>query len=274
MATYAIGDVQGCFQTLQNLLDVLAFDSHRDRIYFLGDLVNRGPDSLGVLRWAWEHQDVVDAVLGNHDLHLLAVAEGIRPQGVAKRPGHGLTEVLNASDCDRLLQWLSARPFCVARSSRLMVHAGLLPRWSLQNALDEGRFLASCLKESRAQFLSQVYDEPRQGDDVHARVHASVAAMTRLRAFDGDGRLSPYVGPLDSLPAGAVPWFRHADRRSQDVSILCGHWAALGVHQEKGVYALDGGCVWGGHLAALRLEDGHLTTVPSAERSLRAPAPR
>ena len=241
MATYAVGDVQGCFETLGRLLSRCGFREGTDRLWLTGDLVNRGPRSLDVLRWARRTRGLL-TVLGNHDLHLLARAEGV----AAARAGDTLDGVLSAPDREELLSWLRQRPFAHREGRTLLVHAGLLARWTAEDALRLAREASETLL---AQGVSGLL--AREAPASHA-----ARVLTRLRACDRSGEplWKHKVAPAE-LPRGAVPWFDVAGRRSRDVTIVFGHWGRLGLHVRESLLGVDTGCVWGGLLTAVRLED-------------------
>jgi bis(5'-nucleosyl)-tetraphosphatase (symmetrical) len=260
MATYAIGDVHGCFETLKRLLRRIAFDRRQDRLWFVGDLVNRGPRSLAVLRWAVEQGDRIVVVLGNHDLHLLALAAGLSE---TKRRDT-LEEVLEATDRDDLLLWLRHRPLVHREGEVLLVHAGLFPGWSLAEAERLAREVEERLRSDKAakllaaidQKTAERWSEYLKGND---RARAALAGFARLRTLDGEGRMcADFSGPPREAPKGCRPWFAIPERKSAGARILFGHWAALGLHVEDGVAALDTGCAWGRELTALRLDDGKI----------------
>ena len=259
MATYAVGDVQGCAAELETLLERLEFSAGRDRLWFVGDLVNRGPRSLDVLRLVARLGDAAVVVLGNHDLHLLAAARGhagLRDQDESLRP------VLEARDREPLLDWLQSRPMLHHDEALgvTMLHAGLPPQWDIATARRAAAELEQALRGDRSGALfDEMYgNEPDLWrDDLEGaeRLRFITNALTRLRACDAAGRmLLRFKGPVARLPAGAVPWFRAAGRRSAGARIVCGHWSALGYLDEAGVLALDTGCVWGGALTAQRID--------------------
>jgi bis(5'-nucleosyl)-tetraphosphatase (symmetrical) len=259
MATYAIGDVQGCCDELEALLLALAFDASRDQLWFVGDLVNRGPRSLDVLRLVRSLGDAAVTVLGNHDLHLLAIARGaahVRPAD------HALVQVLEAPDRAGLLDWLQSRPLLHHDPGLgiTMVHAGLPPQWDIPLARDCAAELESSLRSERSDRLfAQMYgNQPdRWRDDLEGsdRLRFITNALTRLRVCDASGRLLLKLkGPPGKMPAGAIPWFDAPGRRWDGARIVCGHWSALGYHDAGGVLALDTGCVWGATLTAQRLD--------------------
>ena len=268
MATWAIGDVQGCAAELEALLDRIGYSPARDRLWFVGDLVNRGPRSLDVLRLVAGLGDSSVVVLGNHDLHLLAAA-----RGAGLRDGdESLAPVLAAPDRGRLLDWLQSRRMLHHDASlgRVMIHAGLPPQWDLDRARICAAELEQVLQgEASGAFFEHMYGNQPDlwHDDLSGmdRLRYTVNALTRLRACDASGRmLLKLKGPVDRLPAGAMPWFRVPGRLTEGVSVVCGHWSALGYHDADGVLALDTGCVWGGTLTARRLDaDGAPVSVSS-----------
>ncbi len=264
MATYAIGDVQGCWDNLRALLERIR-PAASDRLWLTGDLVNRGPRSLEVLRWARDQGDRVVAVLGNHDLHLISCARGVRKP----RKSDTFQDVLDAPDRDELCGWLARRPLVHRDGDWLMVHAGLLPPWSA----DRAEQLAREIEESALPdyLLGSWRKAPRRWrEDLAAddRGALALAAFATLRCVDHEGAMDrDFDGAPADAPPGLVPWFDHPARRSRQVRIVCGHWAALGLLIRPDLAALDSGCVWGGSLTALRLEDGARFQVPGLDRS-------
>ena len=264
MSTYAIGDLQGCFEALQQMLERIEFNPAVDQIYLLGDLVNRGADSLAVLRWARLHQ--IHAILGNHDLHLLAVAEGY----AESLPGDTLRPILTAPDRDELLDWLRHLPLAASVSGYLLVHAGLLPQWTITQALMLAAEVEAVLhSDAYPLFLRDMYgNQPAVWhDDLTgiARLRIITNAMTRLRFCTPDGVMDYKAkGDPQHPPAGCLPWFHVPNRQSAGSPIVFGHWSALGLHLESDCIALDTGCLWGGQLSALRLEDRQVFQVECA----------
>ncbi len=258
MAHYAIGDLQGCHAEFLTLLERLAFDGTRDRLWLTGDLVNRGPASLAVLREVRALGACVTVVLGNHDLHLLAMA--FAPATVRRREPE-LQAVLDAPDAPELLEWLAARPL-LHRDAALgwtLIHAGLPPQWSLADAESAAREVETALRGNPSTFLAEMYgDQPDRWSPQLTginRLRFTVNCLTRLRFVSADGRLLLELkGPVAAAPAGALPWFRHPQRRTRDDALVFGHWSALGFLSEPGLRCLDTGCVWGGTLCALRLD--------------------
>ncbi|HKO87044.1 MAG TPA: symmetrical bis(5'-nucleosyl)-tetraphosphatase [Burkholderiales bacterium] len=257
MATYAIGDLQGCMQPLHTLLSIIRFDAAHDRLWFTGDLVNRGPDSLAVLRFVKDLGNRAVTVQGNHDLHLLALAAGY----AKKREDDTLDEILAAPDRKELIDWLRMRPLLYREDEYLLVHAGLLPQWSASQAAEFAAEVEAELHGVAADmFFAELYgsrpncwDESLRGMD---RLRVIVNAMTRLRFCTPEGVMDfKAKGEAAGAPPGYMPWFEVATRRSTDVRIIFGHWSALGMVIKPNLFALDTGCVWGGRLTAIRLED-------------------
>jgi bis(5'-nucleosyl)-tetraphosphatase (symmetrical) len=263
MATYAIGDLQGCFASLQQLIGEIGFRESEDRLWFVGDLVNRGPQSLEILRFVKSLGERAVCVLGNHDLHLLIVAEG----QVKPHRKDTLGAILDAPDRDELLTWLRGRPLMHAEGEYAMVHAGLLPSWTIGKALDLACETEHALQGSDwRSLMAQMYgNQPDHWDDAlsgYERLRVIINAMTRLRICTPDGRMEfSYTGPLGDIPRGYVPWFAVPGRRSANATVICGHWSAIGLLAEENLLALDSGCLWGRCLSAVRLEDRRIYQV-------------
>jgi bis(5'-nucleosyl)-tetraphosphatase (symmetrical) len=270
MATYAIGDVQGCLEPLQRLLDVLRFDPARDRLWFVGDLVNRGGESLGVLRLVHSLRDCAVVVLGNHDLHLLA--ERIKKPERRQRSAE-LRAVLEAPDADILLDWLRAQPLLHHDPALdfAMVHAGIAPQWSLATAKQQAQIVERALRApDYADTLLRMYgNKPRAWNRELkglARLRACINVFTRMRYCDPRGAIEfDAKGPPGTQPAGYYPWFEVPGHKARETRFVCGHWSALGRFAGLGVYGIDTGCVWGGPLTALRLDgpEPQFIAVPS-----------
>lgn len=265
MAIYAIGDVQGCFITLERLLRRIDYDPGRDRLWLVGDLVNRGPSSLEVLRWAKSMGRSVIVVLGNHDLHLIARAEGLREP----RKRDTFDDVLEAPDRDALLEWLIGRPLLHREGDFVLVHAGLLPQWSLEEAEALAWEAQEALRSRRRYPLLESFEEsgtsPRWGEDLKEpqRLRLVVDAFTRMRTLTSSGELClDFDGPPRQAPEGCQPWFELCSFPPR-ATVLFGHWAALGLHLGRNAIGLDTGCAWGGSLTALRLEDRQVFQEPS-----------
>lgn len=265
MATYAIGDVQGCFTTLERLLSRIGFDKKRDRLWLAGDLVNRGPASLEVLRFAKSLGSSLVAVLGNHDVHLLGVAAGAR----SLKPGDTLDEVLAAPDADALIDWLARRPLLHREGDSVLVHAGLHPSWSLEEAAGYAREVEVALQgKERKKTLRSLYGKGSaaiwspslSGAD---RLRVIVAALTRLRVVSRDGIMDlGFSLPPSRAPKGASPWFELYPFPA-GLTVFFAHWAALGLYVSEQAIGLDTGCVWGRALTAVRLEDRQIFQEPS-----------
>ena len=265
MARIAIGDVQGCLTELRALLDRARFSADRDELWFVGDLVNRGPQSLGVLRFVRALGANARVVLGNHDLHLLAVAFG---SGRELRKGDTLDEILQASDRDRLLEWLLGCPLavCAAQAAPegaddLMVHAGVVAQWSVAEVLALASEVQQVLRERPAELFAGMYgnkpdrwSETLQGID---RWRFVINTLTRLRYCRADGQIDLKMkGAPGSQSPGWQPWFEVDTRRSRDARVIFGHWSTLGLRTGPHLLALDTGCVWGGALTAVCLDSG------------------
>ena len=266
MATYAIGDIQGCYKTLKKLLKKVSFSPKQDRIFLVGDLVNRGSHSLDVLRWAKDLGKRVVSVLGNHDIHLIALY-----LGVANRSAKTLTDILHAKDCDDLLQWLMHRPLLHKEGRIVLVHAGILPAWSIDEALKHARKTEKIIQSKKAgEFLKKWYktETTKWSDKLedYERYFVVLNALTRMRLCKNAHEMElSFTGKPEDAPKGLHPWYTTPGRKSVDHTILFGHWAALGLRLTSNVISLDTGCVWGGALTALRLEDGAVFSEPSAE---------
>ena len=258
MAVYAIGDIQGCFDDLQRLLDRIRFDPARDRLWSVGDLVNRGPKSLETVRFFKSLGDAAVVVLGNHDLHTIAVSEGIDP--IKKKDTLG--PLLAAPDAAELLGWLRQCPLLHHDEALgyTLVHAGLLPQWDLARASACAREVEMTLRGERyVEFLAHMYgNEPNQWSDELSgwdRLRVIVNAFTRLRYCDAQGRMDMRPkGAPGTQAAPLLPWFEVPGRKSAELRIVFGHWSTLGHCHNAKTLALDSGCVWGGALTAVRLD--------------------
>ena len=256
--TWAIGDIQGCHDELQALVAQLGFRSDRDQLWFTGDLVNRGPRSLETLRYVRSLGDNAITVLGNHDLHLLAVAFATKRK---VKSGDTLDDVLGAKDKDVLLEWLLTRPLAHFDAARkdLLVHAGLVPQWSAETAVALAREVEAALrKDPRALFDEMYGDQPDKWSDSLKgmdRLRFAINALTRLRICTRDGRVDLKMkGGAKEIRAPWKPWFEWDNRESRNARVIFGHWSALGLVRAHGVVGLDTGCVWGGALTALDID--------------------
>lgn len=264
MATYAVGDIQGCFDAFVQLLGEAGFNAARDRLWLVGDLVNRGPQSLEVLRYVKGLGDAATVVLGNHDLHLIMRGNGF---GRSSREDT-LDAVLAAGDCDELMQWLRSRPLFYQEDEYAMVHAGLLPQWSIGRGRELGAEVQAALMATNyREFLANMWgSEPNAWrDDLRGwkRLRVIVNAMTRMRFCTPEGVMELRAkGPPDKAPTGYLPWFSVPQCASRTHTLIFGHWSALGFYQEPRLLALDSGCLWGGSLTAVRLEDRKVFQLP------------
>ena len=261
MATFAIGDVQGCFDELQQLLQKCSFGK-KDRLWFVGDLVNRGPKSLEVLRFVRDLGSRAVTILGNHDLHLITQFEGFE----RRRKDDTFQDVLEARDARQLVDWLRGRPMMHAAGDCAMVHAGLLPQWTIAKALKLAKEVEAALSGSGYRdFLRNLYgskpDVWSDSLDGWDRLRVIVNAMTRMRFCTKRGKMEFHAKGAKP-PPGFLPWYE--TRRKDRHRLLFGHWSQLGLKLTERFAALDSGCVWGGALSALRLEDGKLTQVGCA----------
>ncbi|MHB1869698.1 MAG: symmetrical bis(5'-nucleosyl)-tetraphosphatase [Steroidobacteraceae bacterium] len=264
MSRFAIGDVQGCYEELRSLLAHLRFSADRDRLWFVGDLVNRGPRSLEVLRFVRDLGANATTVLGNHDLHLLAAASGRR----RLRRSDTLDEVLAAPDRERLIEWLSHQPLAHREGADLMVHAGIVPQWNADAALAHAREVEIELSTGRAELFEHMYgDQPdRWSEDLTGmeRLRLIINVLTRMRLCTREGQINLALkGKPPAADSPWQPWFEVAQRLTQGVRVVFGHWSALGLVLREDVAGLDTGCVWGGALTALDLDTGRTAAVPS-----------
>jgi len=255
VSIYAIGDVQGCFDDLLRLLDSLRFDPSCDQLWFAGDLVNRGPKSLETLRFVKNLGNNAVAVLGNHDMHLLAAS--CAPKAAQKKDA--LSQVLEAPDCEELIDWLRFRPLFHYNNDFCLIHAGLPPQWDFKKTKKMAGLVEQTLRSPDYPFfLKQMYgNKPNLWTaDLKgtARLRFIVNCFTRMRYCDSNGKLDfANSGPIGSQPKDLLPWFEVPNRKSADMRIICGHWSTLGYYEGFNCYAIDTGCVWGGKLTAIKL---------------------
>jgi bis(5'-nucleosyl)-tetraphosphatase (symmetrical) len=268
MATYAVGDIQGCLQELIALVELIKFDRQRDRLWFTGDLVNRGPDSLQTLRYVRDLGDAAVVVLGNHDLHLLAMTAD---PDAKPRPRDTIGEILLAPDLDELVDFLRELPLLFSADGFTMVHAGLPPQWDLATAHACAREVENILRGDQwVTFTQNMYgDQPdrwRADLDGWERTRFITNALTRIRYCDEQGRLNlDEKGSPNDSTGTLQPWYQRSDRLTGGEKIIFGHWSTLTLSAEEQtryqVFPVDTGCVWGGRLSAMRLEDGKLFSV-------------
>ncbi len=266
MSIYAVGDVQGCHTELVQLLEKISFDPAADQLWLVGDLVNRGPGSLAVLRLVKSLGDSAITVLGNHDLHLLAVAEG----AAELHRSDTLDEILNAPDRAELLIWLRNQRLIYVADDFVLVHAGLLPGWTVKQAERlAGEVEAALRGKDYAAFLAHMYgNQPNIWDDEltgYKRLRVITNALTRMRICTGSGEMEfKFKGEVERIPTGYMPWYDVPRRKSSAATVIFGHWSALGLMLKEKAIALDTGCLWGGPLTAIRLEDRRVFEVPCA----------
>jgi len=264
MARIAVGDVQGCLPELRQLLKQADFRSDRDELWFVGDLVNRGPDSLGTLRFVRSLGDNARVVLGNHDLHLLAVAFG---GSRTLRDDDTLNDILNAADRDSLLEWLVSRPLAVREGSDLMVHAGIVPQWTVDDVMMLAAEVEQALRADPVKLFESMYGNrpdrwspALEGAD---RLRFVINVLTRLRYCRADGRIDLKMkGAPGSQESGWMPWFETPDRRTSNARVITGHWSTLGLVNRPDLLTLDTGCVWGGALTAAALDSDARWSLP------------
>ena len=261
MAQYAIGDLQGCYDPFRRLLDKIVFDPDNDRLWITGDLVNRGPKSRKTLQFVRSLGDAAISVLGNHDLHLIALANNIKQAGTNYR---SLEKILDKSDCDELIDWLRFRPLVHydAAMNTLMVHAGIPPQWTVADTVRHAARLEKKLRsDSYIKFLKTMYgDNPHKwSEDLRGNKRRRFIAnsLTRLRMIRKDGALDfSHKGPPEGADKGLIPWFTAKNAKWRGTRIVFGHWSALGLIVNDDMIAVDTGCVWGRQLTAVRLDKG------------------
>lgn len=262
MTTYAIGDVQGCYGRLEELMDAIRATSAEARFIFVGDLVNRGPHSLATLRKVRALGETARIVLGNHDLHLLAVAQGIR----AAHRSDTLDSILQAPDRDELLEWLRMQPLAIYENGHLLVHAGVVPQWTARQTLELAQEVENILRGPQwVHFLQHMYgnsparwDDGLQGAD---RLRCIVNALTRIRFCSADGTMDLTSKGMETELPGYMRWFEVPGRKTEDVTVVFGHWSTLGLIMRTNLISLDTGCLWGGKLSAVCLEDRRVIQV-------------
>ena len=255
---YAVGDVQGCGPSLKNLVKKIP---KKSKLIFLGDLVNRGPDSLGALRQLKSLQEAgrAECVLGNHDLHLLAIDAGIR-----KTKGLDTVDsILKAPDRAELMDWVRNRPLALSNGKVLTVHAGVLPQWDLEQTIECAHEVEKVLRgKSYKRFLENMYgNTPNQWSNSlkgYERLRAITNSLTRMRFCTSNGKMEfESKEGLNAAPKGYVPWFKVPKRKTRDTLVYFGHWSTLGLLREQNVIGLDTGCVWGGKLTAMEIPDSN-----------------
>ncbi len=270
MAIYAVGDIQGCHTELVQLLEKIRFDPGVDKLWLVGDLVNRGADSLQVLRLVKSLGESAITVLGNHDLHLLAVAAGTS----RLHRGDTLEEILSAPDREELLTWLRHRRLLHVEGTFVLVHAGLLPGWSIELAKNLALEVETALQSNDyVEFLAHMYgNQPKAWrDDLtgYERLRVITNALTRMRICTNSGEMEfDFKAEQENIPAAYLPWFDVPGRASLDTTVIFGHWSALGLMIKENAIALDTGCLWGGPLTAIRLDTREVTQVSCTNSSV------
>lgn len=270
MAHYVIGDIQGCFNTLQTLLAKVEFAPGKDTLWLTGDLVNRGPQSLETLRFVKQHDNAIQTVLGNHDLHLIALAYGY---GKPKK-NDTLQPILTSSDCMTLIDWLRHQPLLIHNQSHLLVHAGLWPEWSVTTAYQRAHELEQILHSPNpSEFLVSMYGNSPVIDVASSSIEYhrfTVNVMTRMRAITRQGELNfDFKSTLSDMPKSLQPWFATKNRQSIDYTVVFGHWSALGLYQGHNVIGLDTGAIWGGKLTAINLDNNEIIQVAGLSKSTK-----
>ena len=263
MSTYIVGDIQGCFEPFQHLLEQVKFNPDKDRLWSVGDLINRGPDNLATLRWCFAHRDSVTMVLGNHDLHLMAVSAG------ARKPSRkdNFHDILEAPDREQLIEWLHFQPLVHHEDGVTMVHAGIPPIWTVEDTLERAREVETMLQSARCDdFFREMYgNEPFVWDNSLSgmtRLRVITNYLTRMRYCTRKGKLdliSKGPQPLPDALAGkkVAPWFSHPNRLTKGQKVVFGHWASLeGMTDNPNIIGLDTGCVWGRAMTLYELETG------------------
>jgi bis(5'-nucleosyl)-tetraphosphatase (symmetrical) len=264
MANYAIGDVHGCFRTFRTLLEEIRFQPETDRLWFVGDLVNKGPDSLSMLRWAYRHRDVARLVLGNHDLHLLRVYFGLRQP----KAGDRFEDLLSAEDAPKLIRWLRRRPLVLEVADSLIVHAGILPAWNMDQTVTLARRVQQRLDRKPRQILA-THDGWSGHDWTAPRLAGVLRVFTAVRCCADP--LTPdfaYTGSPEKAPDELKPWFTFPAIDDSGRTFIFGHWAGLGLRVEPHAVCLDTGCIYGGPLSAWRIDDRRLFQVPNQNENV------
>lgn len=264
MAQYVIGDIQGCLTEFQQLLNKLNFNPGTDTIWLTGDLVNRGPQSLATLRLVKQHDSCMQTILGNHDLHLLALHYG---HGKLKR-GDTISDILNAPDRTNLIDWLRQQPLYREEEDYVLVHAGIWPEWNCKQAQRLAVEVETVLQNNPQEFFARMYgnkpvrwNNNLNGDE---RLRFITNSFTRMRALTVDGAMDfDYKGMLGDMPSQLIPWFKAPARQNTDRTILFGHWSALGLYHQDNVVCVDTGALWGGSLTAYNLKNGSVVQTPS-----------
>jgi len=270
MATYAIGDIQGCLTSLENLLNHIAFNPSRDRLWLVGDLVNRGPDSLGVMRFVKNLGSSCIMVLGNHDIHLLAIHAGI----TSEQKNDTLQPILKAPDCDELVGWLRQQPLFYQESPYILVHAGILPQWSMDHTRElagevEAALQSECYQDSLATLYRSHTCKWKEDLLFEERIGFTTNVLTRMRVCSSEGQINlSFKDRPERTPPGYSPWFLHPAISPRSETIIFGHWSALGTYITDQYVGIDDGCIWGHNLVAFRLEDRKTFSSPCTDQEM------
>jgi len=270
LATYVVGDVQGCFKTLERLLEKINFDPEKDFLWFIGDLINVGKNSLKALKWAYKNRESCNLLIGNHELNLLCMAYGIS----GPHEDDTIQEILDHNKRDVWLEWIRTRPLIHEEQGYFLVHAGVHPSWNLTEARNVAREVEEALSgpqylEYLTKWKKKFYKKWEEGLGEKKRISTALNIMTKMRLVDSENYLVKNVkGELQNIPDDLTPWFRLCDSSFKKKKLLFGHWSAIGVHQEENVTALDSGAVWGRMLTSYCLETGHISQVGSHKKDL------
>ena len=270
MATYAVGDLQGCFYSLQSLLEKIDFNSSTDELWLVGDIINRGQGSLETLDWCYQNQDNLKIVLGNHDLHLLSVAFN---QKKIMSSTDTIEPILSSRHLNKYIEWMLSWPLIHKDKDFLMVHAGLMPDWSTDDALDLAKEVMASLQKNPNDFFKSMYgnkpDKWSSEYETKDKQRLTINAMTRLRCLNRENAIDfTYKSDLKNLPDGLIPWFDIKAKKIRREFIITGHWSAIGIQKHSYGITLDTGCVWGRELSAYCIESGSLISVNSDDRDL------
>ncbi len=269
MAAYAVGDLQGCFYSFRSLLEIISFDKDVDELWLVGDIVNRGMNSLEVIEWCYEHQKNIKLVLGNHDLHFLSIALSIKSPSKKDT----LSKVLSSPRLSLFVEWLISTPLIQKNLNYVMSHAGLHPSWSLNKAIElSNSFCESLYKDPEHTLKSMYGNEPKSwSNDLNKRDQhrMTVNTMTRMRCLNKSEQLDfKYKGSLNDIPKNLKPWFCFDTERHSNETLITGHWSAIGYYEHTLGFCLDTGCVWGGQLTALSLDTKKIFSVKADTRDL------
>jgi|TARA_B110000014_G_C20123530_1_gene596748 bis(5'-nucleosyl)-tetraphosphatase (symmetrical) len=268
MSIYAIGDLQGCFFSLQSLLKTIDFNSRDDELWFVGDLVNRGKGSLEVLNWCYNHRDKIKIVLGNHDLHFLAVA--LKVKSISKKDT--IAPILESKNLSKFIEWLLSIPLVYGNKEYLMVHAGISPFWSSNLAKNISKEITTKLNKNPKNFLESMYGNFPNMWDINNKkkdiLRYAINSLTRMRTLNKDGSINfSFKESLNEIPTNLIPWYLFPAVKRKEF-ILSGHWSAIGIQSYANGITLDSGCIWGRQLSAYNLEKDKVISVNADPRDL------